>query len=219
MAVTYARGQKTAAASTRLVVSLLGGVVAGVAVATIGLGKLAPLIGWDVAVILYLIWTWTTVWRLDDTLTADFARREDPSRAVTDVTIIVASVASLGALGVVLVQAASSQGANRLWQVGLGVASVVLSWVLVHTIFMLRYAELYYANPEGGVEFAGAKQPSYADFAYLAFTMGMTFQVSDTGFKSTKLRSAALRHALLSYLFGTVIVATTINLVAGLSSS
>jgi len=188
-------------------------------VAALGSPTSAPLVGWDAAVLLYLGWIWLTIWRLDDTLTPDFAAREDPSRATTDVTIIVASVASLAALGVVLVEASHDQGAARLWQVGLGVVSVVLSWVLVHTIFMLRYAELYYTEPEGGVEFDGVKQPSYADFAYLAFTMGMTFQVSDTGFKSTKFRTTALRHALLSYLFGTVIVATTINLVAGLSNS
>jgi uncharacterized membrane protein len=218
MAVTYAPGQKTTTASTRLLVAAVFGVIITFVVGTLATWKIAPLFGWDGAALLYLGWIWTTIYRLDDKLTADFAAREDPSRATSDVTIIVASIASLGALGVVLVQAANSQGSARLWQVGLGVASVVVAWILVHTIFMLRYAELYDTTPVGGVEFDGSSQPSYADFAYLAFTMGMTFQVSDTGFKSTKFRTTALRHALLSYLFGTVIVATTINLVAGLSS-
>jgi uncharacterized membrane protein len=82
---------------------------------------------------------------------------------------------------------------------------------------MLRYARLYYTEPIGGVDFNADDKPSYTDFAYLAFTIGMTFQVSDTALSSRAIRSAALRHALLSYLFGTVILATTVNFVAGLA--
>lgn len=100
----------------------------------------------------------------------------------------------------------------------LGVLSVVVSWLLVHTIFMLRYAEEYYRESGGAIDFPGTKQPTFQDFAYLAFTMGMTYQVSDTNFQSTTLRAVALRHALLSYLFGTVIVATTINLVISIGA-
>jgi uncharacterized membrane protein len=87
---------------------------------------------------------------------------------------------------------------------------------VVHTIFTLRYARLYYTGRDEGVDFNQDDPPSYADFAYLAFTVGMTFQVSDTQITHHAMRAAILRHALLSYLFGTVIVATTINLVAGL---
>ena len=116
-----------------------------------------------------------------------------------------------------MVQAGNAHGVAKDWQVGLGVVSVVLSWALVHTIFTLRYARLYYAAPVGGVDFNDEEPPSYVDFAYLAVTIGMTFQVSDTSLSSREFRATAMRHALLSYLFGTVIVATTINLVAGLS--
>jgi uncharacterized membrane protein len=89
---------------------------------------------------------------------------------------------------------------------------------MVHTVFMLRYAQLYYAGEQGGIDFNQADPPTYTDFAYLAFTIGMTFQVSDTPLRSKVIRRTALRHALLSYLFGTGILATTINLVASLSS-
>lgn len=92
-----------------------------------------------------------------------------------------------------------------------------MSWLTVHTIFTLRYAVLYYAEPVGGVEFHMDDLPSYRDFAYLAMTIGMTFQVSDTDLKSTAMRATALRHALLSYLFGSLILAAAVNLVAGLS--
>jgi uncharacterized membrane protein len=88
----------------------------------------------------------------------------------------------------------------------------------VHTVFTLRYANLYYSGKAGGIDFNQPDLPTYTDFAYLAFTIGMTFQVSDTSLRSGIIRRTALRHALLSYLFGTGILATTINLVASLSS-
>jgi uncharacterized membrane protein len=88
----------------------------------------------------------------------------------------------------------------------------------VHTLFTLRYAELYYTGPDGGVDFNEGNPPRYVDFAYLAFTIGMTFQVSDTDIRAYPIRATALRHALLSYLFGAVVLASTVNLLAGLSS-
>jgi uncharacterized membrane protein len=81
---------------------------------------------------------------------------------------------------------------------------------------MLRYAQLYYTRPQGGVNFNQETPPRYLDFAYPAFTIGMTFQVSDTDLEKPEIRVAALRHGLLSYLFGAVILAATINLIAGL---
>jgi uncharacterized membrane protein len=95
--------------------------------------------------------------------------------------VLIASVASLITVGIVLAEAQNAQGAARLLLVALGVASVVVAWLVVHTIFALRYAELYYSDKPGGVEFDGTPEPSYQDFAYLAFTLGMTFQVSDNG--------------------------------------
>jgi uncharacterized membrane protein len=96
------------------------------------------------------------------------------------------------------------------------VVSVVLAWVVVHTIFTLRYARIYYGGPDGGVDFNEKAAPDYADFAYLAFTIGMTFQVSDTDLTSKAMRRTALRHALISYLFGAVIIGLIINVVASL---
>jgi uncharacterized membrane protein len=105
-------------------------------------------------------------------------------------------------------------------EIGLGAGSVVVSWLVVHTIFTLKYARPYYGGDsrEGGVDFENDVRPPYSDFAYLAFTIGMTFQVSDTDLQSAAFRRLALRHALLSYLFGAVILAATINLVAGIAS-
>jgi uncharacterized membrane protein len=100
-----------------------------------------------------------------------------------------------------------------------GLISIAISWFTVHTIFTLRYALLYYQDAEGGVNFNQDEPPCYRDFAYLALTLGMTFQVSDTNLQTTEIRATALRHALLSYLFGTVILAAAINLIAGLTGA
>lgn len=218
MAITVTHSKTTASGTLRLLVSFVVGLVALLAVGRWLAWYLAPLVAWDVAAITYLGWMWTTLHGLADHETDDFALREDPSRFVADGVLTFASVASLVAVGVVLIGSGGAGMTGHLLRVGLGIVSVVISWVLVHTLFMLRYAEAYYRQQAGGVEFDGShSQPTFRDFAYLAFTMGMTYQVSDTGFQSTEFRSLALRHALLSYLFGTVIVATTINLVAGLS--
>jgi uncharacterized membrane protein len=98
---------------------------------------------------------------------------------------------------------------------GLGVVSVVLAWAIVHTVYTLRYADLYYSLG-GGIDFNANDDPDYRDFAYLAFTIGMTYQVSETNIQSNFLRRTALKHALLSFVFGTAIIAMTINVVAGL---
>ena len=204
------------ARSRFLVAAIAGAVVAGVAGA-FGLWELAPLLGWDTAALTYLAWTYATVSHLDSEHTARQAVAEDPGRAATDVLLLSASVASLVAVWLVIVRAHDSSGAVESLQAGLGLASVVLSWAVVHTIFTLRYASLYYGGPDGGVDFNQDDPPRYADFAYLAFTIGMTFHVSDTDLKTTEIRATALRHALLSYLFGSVILAATINLIAGLA--
>jgi uncharacterized membrane protein len=135
------------------------------------------------------------------------------------VIVLSAAVASLAAVGFFLLQASSAKGSSQDVLAATGVATVALSWFVVHTVFVLRYALLYYTGHDGGVDFNQPTPPRYSDFAYLAFTLGMTFQVSDTDLQTPAIRATALRHALLSYLFGAVILATTINLVAGLGTS
>jgi uncharacterized membrane protein len=135
------------------------------------------------------------------------------------VIVLIAAVASLAAVGFILIKATSAQGASQDLLAGAGVGSVTLSWFTVHTLFALKYARLYYTGAHGGIDFNQKTPPRYVDFAYLAFTIGMTFQVSDTDLESPPIRATALRHALVSYLFGAVILATTINLIAGLGTS
>jgi uncharacterized membrane protein len=157
---------------------------------------------------------------MDAAATKAHATREDPGRAQTDLIVLIAAVASLAAVGVVLIRASSAKGSAQDLLVALGVLSVALSWFAVHTLFSLRYARLYYAGRAGGINFNQKElPPRYLDFAYLAFTIGMTFQVSDTDLETPTIRATALRHALISYLFGAVILGATINLIAGLANS
>ena len=136
---------------------------------------------------------------------------------MADVLLTGASLASLLALVLLLLQAAKVSGAIKAVDIGVGLLSVILSWGLVHTLYALRYARAYYADPVGGINFNEQAAPCYADFAYLSFTIGMTFQVSDTNIQTKGIRAMALRQAMLSYVFGTVIIATTINVIASLS--
>jgi uncharacterized membrane protein len=188
------------------------GVIVGIATGFMVSWKAAPLMGWDAAVLLYLLTTWRHILRYNATVVERHALREDPSRVASDVLLLTASLVSLVAVALVLLR---GTGLPATGGAILAVSAVVASWALVHTVYTLRYAELYYRGPNGGINF-GTDKPVYSDFAYLAFTLGMTFQVSDTPFQRREFRTTGLRHALLSYLFGTVIIATTINLIGGL---
>lgn len=195
------------------VVGLIGAVAAGVW----GPIWLAPLVGWDAFAMTYLIWTWSMIGHLDADGTKGRATIQDPTQRQSDLLLLCASAASLVAVGIVIVHASRSSGVSKGIQLVLAVVSVVVAWVMVHTTYTLRYAKLYHDGDTGGVDFNQDALPRYGDFAYLAFTIGMTFQVSDTSFTSSVMRRHALRHALLSYLYGTVIIASAINLLAGLT--
>jgi uncharacterized membrane protein len=197
----------------------VGTVVAVVlAIATSVDAKYGVLLGWDVGALVYLLWVWHLSRHLDSEGTAAAAVREDPTRPVRDVILLVAAVASLAAVIYTIADAAHSDGAGRALRVALGVASIAISWFLVHTLFTMMYARQYYIDEDGGIDFNTDEPPVWTDFAYLSFTIGMTFQVSDTDLQTSALRRLALRQSLISYLFGAVIIAITINLVAGLSN-
>jgi uncharacterized membrane protein len=205
-----------ASAATRVSGGAVLGSAAGVLASLSGSWQLGVLIGWDVAAVVYVAWTWTRLRRCDAAATARLAVREDPGRATVDVVLLVASVASVLAVVVVITVGGAGTTVTRDLHAALAVASVALSWTVVQVVFASHYARLYYSEPVGGIEFNDDVPPRYSDFAYVAFTVGMTYQVSDTDLKSSAFRSRALSHALLSYLLGAVILATTINLVAGL---
>ncbi|GAA2862755.1 DUF1345 domain-containing protein [Paenarthrobacter ilicis] len=207
----------------RFVVMLAAGAAAFVLSGVLGNWVGAPAIAWATAALVYVVWVWMVIGRLDPQGTELHATSEDPSRGVTDLLILVANLASIAAAAAVIVDSHTQGGGNKLGSGALALACVALSWMLVQTLFTLRYAELYYSPGEdaggevGGISFNQDRPPQYTDFAYLATSLGMTYQVSDTNLGNHRIRVEALKHSLLSYLFGTVILAVTINLVIGLA--
>jgi uncharacterized membrane protein len=208
-------GSSHGVARNRVLVSLAVGLLAFGIVVVLSPWQAAALIGWDVAATVFMVWVWLIVGRMDGEATAAHAVIEDLSTRTADLILILASVTSLIGVGLSLLEASDKEGFAKALITALASASVILSWATVHTVFTLRYARLYYAG-QGGIDFNQDNPPTYGDFAYLAFTIGMTYQVSDTSIRARAIRRTALHHAYMSYVFGTVVVAMTINIVAGL---
>ncbi|WP_170874423.1 DUF1345 domain-containing protein [Mycobacterium sp. IS-1264] len=194
--------------------------VLGVAVAVaVGntVGWRFALVGWVVTAGVYVVWTRLILGGMDAEETRRYVTREDPTRWIADVVVVSASVASLAGVGYV-VAAGTHAGAPAIAAAILGILAVAASWFAVHTLFTVHYARLYYSDEPGGINFHDPEPPRFRDFAYVAFTVGMTFQVSDTEIGLTSIRATVLRHAMLSYLLGAVVLAVTVNLIAGLGA-
>ena len=200
----------------RVAISVSLGIVVGVGACFFTFWQAATLIGWDAYSLFLMTLIWWAVWNLNAEETESHANREDPSIPLSEAMVLSAGVAVLAAVGLALVRAGNATGGTKAYLITLGVLSVALSWSLVHTVFTLQYARSYYFPPVGGIDFNEDDPPTYLDFAYLAMTIGMTFQVSDTNLTTKRIRRIALFHALLSYLFGAVIIALVINVVSSL---
>lgn len=196
------------------IAAVAGVVTAGLAALGVA-WELAVLLGWDASALAYIAAT-LPVLRHDGAATEAVAVFEDESRRTADAILLGVCVVSLGAVATGLAEASRAHGGEQVALTAASVATVVLSWCVVQVVHTLHYASLYYRDPPGGVDFGGTPQPDYRDFAYLAFTVGMTYQVSDTNLSSPAIRRRTLAHALLSYVFGTVIIATTINVIASI---
>jgi len=196
---------------------VLVGVPAGIVTGLFAGWGYAPVVGWSAAALTFCLVVWMLTRGRDAAETAAMATRDDPSPTVTELLVLIANLMSLVAVAFVLVQASSASGAKQGLLASLAVVSVAASWAVVHTLYMLRYAVLYYSGTVGGIDFNQDELPRFMDFAYVAFTIGMTYQVSDTTLRSSQIRLAVLRHGLQSFIFGSLILATTVNLVAGLA--
>ena len=204
----------------RVSVALMLGMLAAVVVGTTRQDwHYAPAVGWIVAAGAYLIWTWWIVLPMDAVTTEAHVRErhEDGTPGLSHVVVLIASVAGLAGVGYLL--AATDGGQRHVGEAVIGVLSVIASWFAIHTTFALRYAQLYYLGGDlKAIEFhQGQYRPRYKDFAYLAFTVGMTYQVSDTDLASRQMRGSVLAQALVSFLLGAVVLASTINLVLELA--
>jgi uncharacterized membrane protein len=203
-----------------VVVSAIGLTVVVVLVWFVPWG-MAVVVGWDAAALAFLVSIWPIILRADAAHAAQLATGEDETRGSAAVLLVGASVASLLGVGFALDLAGRQGGPVRVLLIGVAVLTVVLSWMVVNTVYTLRYADLHYRSRDAGIAFGdpgGREQPTYRDFAYVAFTIGMCYQVSDTTVRDRRIRGTVLAHAFLSYLFGVVIVAGSVNLIAGLLS-
>lgn len=151
-----------------------------------------------------------------------YARLEDEGRAAILAIVTAAACISIFAIGFILSDKDSSNGLLLL-HLSLSIVTIVGSWLLVHVIFTLHYARLYYQDHKTlseckaeGLDFPGDDvEPDYWDFLYFSFVIGMTSQVSDVAICSREMRRLSLIHGILSFFFNTTIVAMTINIIAG----
>ena len=220
--------------TVRFVVSVLVGSGAAVALIVTSALRYGVLAGLMTCAAVYVVSTYVAVRRFKGLGTWLHAGPEDTSWVVRDVGVTMVIAGNLVAVVALL---AMDAGAGRDVDGALALGSVVLSWFLLHTLYVPHYARLFYSPPQdddpgielrepdtgtvvtvaGGIDFnRDGYWPRYADFAYVAFNLGMTFQVSDTSVCSPSIRRLVLGHCLLSYFFATAITATVINLVIGL---
>jgi len=186
----------------------------------------AILITWMSFALSAILLMWITILSSHPREVQRIAKLQDSSRSMIFTIVTVASMASLLAVYFLLKSAKGhSQHAND--HVLLSITAVFVSWWLVHTVFTMRYAHMYYdtarddGTPKkgGGLQFPDETQPDYLDFVYFSFVLGMTFQVSDVEISSRYIRRVAWIHGLISFIFNTAIVALSINIISGLVSS
>jgi uncharacterized membrane protein len=176
-----------------------------------------------------LVLFWITILKAGVHEVKNIARRQDSSRTIVFVFVLVSAIISLFAVIFLLKILPDRKVAGYWYHIGFSIISVVLSWTLIHTVFTFRYAHLFYTcrreekgiekEDEGGLQFPNEDSPDYLDFAYFSFVIGMTFQVSDVTITSRQIRHLALFHALISFVYNTVILALSVGILAALVNS
>jgi len=198
----------------RLVAAAVIGVIGFIVARNLWDAALAPLIAWSVTALAYCAATAAACNPLTPAQTAQVALDETPHRLAVHILLLGAATAALIGVAMLLLRPESSPVASAV----VTLLTVASSWTVVQVIYALRYAREYYKD-RGGINFNMKEDPQYSDFAYVAFTMGMTFQVSDTVFTNSRIRRIALGHALLTYIFGTIFLAAIVNVLASLGST
>ncbi len=203
----------------KLLICLAFGIVTYAVVHTngnYGLGRL--MFAWNIFSLTMIVMNWITFSITDSKEIRSQAQVQDPRRIVVFGLVLIATIASILAVTMmIIIKEEGNSGGG--WRIPLAIAGMILSWILIHTLFTLRYAHIYYGNDvdnptnhAGGLNFPGCKRPEYLDFAYFSFVLGMTFQVSDVEITSRPLRTMALFHSMLSFAYNTVMIALVINL-------
>ncbi|WAC57118.1 DUF1345 domain-containing protein [Gordonia sp. SL306] len=201
-------------ATPRILLALIVGILcaAAVGLVTTDAGS-AILVAIAVTGAVFVVLGWAALWPMDGEQTRQHAGREDYRPAIDELIVVVATLSALGGIVGLLIEG----GSHADWfPATVALAGVFLSWGSLHLMYATRYAFLYYAGEPGGIDFNSDAPPEFRDFFYFSYNLGMTYQVSDTDVSDSGIRAVALRHCMLSYVFGAVILATTINLVAGI---
>lgn len=201
-------------------IRLLVALVVGVAAAFIPLVKSSTwlthlLVGFIAAGLSFSIPLLVYVMRRDGAETRRIVAGHGGDTTWYDGLIIIVAVASLFGVSVLLI-GSNSSGPQQVIDAVVGLLTVFVGWVCLHTVYVLRYARLYFASPTPPIDFKQDAIPTFSDFAYFSFNLGVAYQVSDTDLKESHIRRVVLGHCLLAYLYGTVVIAATINLLAGI---
>ena len=205
----------------RLILGLLAGALA-TALPVPGGWQFRALLGWSVGVGFYLVLAWWLCVRFDAIKTRARAQAQDEPRVVLFFVLIFVNTACLAAIFALMQQSSGLSGLGRALHIGLSVVALAVSWLFIQTIFAFRYAHRYYHEekqnePDGpGLKFPGGLDPDYFDFLYYSHVVGMTSQVSDVQVTSREMRRLTLVHSVLSFAFNVLVVALSINVVAGL---
>ncbi|MDX2707416.1 DUF1345 domain-containing protein [Streptomyces sp. PA03-6a] len=197
----------------RLAGAIVVGAVTGVVVGVLTDASLGVLAGIAATETVFVVTGWLVLWPMDATATHRNARREDFRPVVEELVVVAAALCGLLAIVVLLLRGGTDKD-HAAAATALG--GVFMAWAALHLMYAARYGYLYYTAAAGGIDFNSPHPPTYRDFFYFSYNLGMTYQVSDTDVSSPAIRATVLRHSLLSYVFGTSILATTINLVAGM---
>jgi len=183
---------------------------------------LVTIILWDVFSFSYILMCWIVLFTRPVNNIMQLAREEDGTKFFVIFMVLVTSFASMFTVLLLLISKDPGTTGNSFY-IPLTIAGMMLSWVMVHTLFAFHYAHKYYDDLDDkpgtlaeGLDFPNEKTPDYLDFAYFSFIIGMTFQVSDVEVTSKKLRRIVLVHSLIAFVLNTFVVALTINLIAGL---
>lgn len=189
-------------------------------------GMTQALLAWDVFCLLLLSFHWLSFFTITTIEIRKQASIEDESRVIIFLIVMIISLASLVSV-ILLITAKTGNLEERKWDVPIALLSMVFSWLLLHTIFTVRYAHIYYSSHRSkeGAIWAGISfpkmdenfQPDFLDFAYFSFVLGMTFQVSDVEITSPRIRQLALIHGLVSFGYNMIVVALTINVIANIN--
>lgn len=202
-----------AGAVARLMTALAAGVLIGLLGGLLARAELGVLAGLAAAAATFVATGIIALWPMSAVDTRRNAQREDFRPVIEEAAVVAATLGSL--LGIALLLALGGSGAEST-AAAIGLVGVFLNWAVMHLMYTARYAHLYYTEPHGGIDFNNDDPPCYQDFFYFSYAVGMTFGATDAAVSTTQVRSVVLRHSLLSYLFGTVILAATINVVAGI---